>query len=76
MSIASSNWIHSGTPILSLQDKIKELLKLGQHKLVLVQYHELERLKTMKHKDNHVKYINYLYNHYIVEGLPKTYINP
>lgn len=69
----SSNWIHSKEVILSLNDKVKDLLKIG-HKLVLVQQHELERIRATKHKDRHADYINQLYQHYIVDGLPKTYL--
>ena len=69
----SSNWIHSKEVILSLNDKVKDLLKIG-HKLVLVQQHELERIRATKHKDRYSDYINQLYQHYIVDGLPKTYL--
>lgn len=69
----SSNWIHSKEALLSLNDKVKDLLKIG-YKLVLVQQHELERIKTIKHKDIYANYINQLYQHYILEELPKTYL--
>ena len=68
----SSNWTHS-KEVLSLNDKVKDLLKIG-HKLVLVQQHELERIRAAKHKDRYSDYINQLYQHYIVNGLPKTYL--
>jgi hypothetical protein len=67
------NWIHSRKPIMTLPDKVKELLKIGD-KLVLVQKHELERLKDDTHKDRHADYINQLYDHYIVKKLPKTFL--
>ena len=69
----SDNWIHSSKPVLSLNDKLKELLKI-EHKLVLVQFHELERIRHSKNIDKHCGYINYLYNNYIVNSLPKTYL--
>lgn len=69
----SSNWIHDEKPVLSLKDKLKALLKIG-HKLVLVQKHELERLKLLKHPDRYGVYIEELYTHYIVNNLPKTYL--
>lgn len=58
---------------LSLKDKVRELLK-NKHKLVLVQVHELERLMDDKRRNQNVGYIEQLYNHYIIQGLPKTYI--
>ena len=69
----SSNWIHSKEVLLSLNDKVKDLLKIG-HKLVLVQQHELEKIRATKHKDRYSDYINKLYQHYIVDKLPKTYL--
>ena len=69
----SSNWIHSKEVLLSLNDKVKDLLKIG-HKLVLVQQHELERIRVTKYKDKYSNYVNQLYEHYIVNGLPKTYL--
>ena len=69
----SSNWIHSKEVLLSLNDKVKDLLKIG-HKLVLVQQHELERIRVSRHTDRYSDYINKLYQHYIIDGLPKTYL--
>ena len=69
----SNNWIHSKEVLLSLNDKVKDLLKIG-HKLVLVQQHELERIRATKHKDRYANYINGLYQHYVVNELPKTYL--
>ena len=69
----SSNWIHSKEVLLSLNDKVKDLLKIG-YKLVLVQQHELERIRVSRHTDRYDDYINKLYQHYIVDGLPKTYL--
>ena len=72
--IASNNWIHSKDKnTLSLNDKLKELIKMGD-KIVLVQLHELERIKVLKSKERFTTYIEQLYNHYIVEDLPKTYL--
>lgn len=60
----------------SLLDKVKELLSLeNRHKLVLVQVHELERLKTDAWRSKHAGYVNQLYNHYIVNNGKKTYLS-
>jgi len=69
----SSNWVHDKNPQPSLNDKIMDLLKI-KSKLVLVQVHELERIKLSTHKDRYVEYINLLYKHYIIDGLSKTYL--
>lgn len=58
---------------LTMLDKIKVLLS-QPYKLVLVQQHELERLRSNKTRSSHAKYIEDLYYHYIVKGLPKTYL--
>lgn len=58
---------------LTTLDKIKRLLE-QPYKLVLVQRHELERLRLNKSRSKHEGYINYLYDHYIVNKLPKTYM--
>ena len=71
--ITSDNWIHSEKPIISLNDKVKELIKIG-HKLVLCQLHELERIRLSKHTDRYSNYVNQLYTHYIINNLPKTYL--
>ena len=68
-----ANWVHSDASHLSLKDKVKDLLKI-RHKLVLIQVHELERLRNSNKLNEQVKYVENLYNHYIVQGLPKTYI--
>lgn len=73
MATASSNWIFDKIPPVSLNDKVRELITM-RHKLVKVQADELDRIKILKNKDNYVGYINYLYNSYIVQGLPKTYL--
>jgi len=70
---ASSNWIHEKNPGPSINDKLVNLLKLGDS-LVLVQKHELERIKKYRHKDRYAEYINQLYTHYIILSLPKTYL--
>lgn len=64
---------HLSGKTLSLKDKVRELLKI-KHKLVLVQVHELEILMDDTKRNQATGYIEYLYNHYIVQGLPKTYI--
>ena len=75
MNTTSTNWVHDKIPLLSTNDKIRELLK-EPSKLVLVQVHELERIKAQnKSKLSTNDYVNRLYDHYIVKGLPKTYIN-
>jgi len=58
---------------ITLADKVRELLE-KPYKLVLVQQHELERLRNSKSKNKDSSYINDLYNHYIVQGKGKTYI--
>jgi len=70
---ASNNWIHDKTPSLTINDKLKQLLTI-RHKLVLVQEHELERVKRERHKDRYAEYIEQLYIHYVINGLPKTYL--
>lgn len=72
---SSQNWIHNidNKPEPSLNDKLASLLKIG-HKLVLVQLHELERIKKLRHKEIQSGYVIHLYNHYIVQQLPKTYL--
>lgn len=74
MTKISENWVHIKNNVLTLNDKIISLMSI-KHKLVLVQQHELERLKVDKHKSKHANYINDLYNHYIVNNGSKTYIN-
>ena len=68
-----ANWVHSDASHLTLRDKVKELLKV-HYKLVLVQVHELERLRNSSKLNESANYVDYLYNHYIVQQLPKTYI--
>ena len=58
---------------ITLLDKIKQLLE-QPYKLVLVQQHELERLRTNSSRSSHSAYIEALYKHYIIEGKPKTYL--
>lgn len=58
---------------LTLLDKIKKLLE-QPYKLVLVQQHELERLRVHKKRSTHSTYIENLYKHYIIEGKKKTYL--
>lgn len=58
---------------LTLLDKIKRLLE-KPYKLVLVQRHELERLRLSKNRAKHEAYIDQLYEHYIINKLPKTYL--
>jgi hypothetical protein len=70
-----TNWIKQQNKVqeASYPDKIKQLLKISS-KLVLVQRDELLNIKEIKRlKDNHITYINYLYNHYITSGLGKSY---
>lgn len=58
---------------ITLLDKIKRLLE-QPYKLVLVQKHELERLRINNSRSKHEAYINRLYDHYIINKLPKTYL--
>lgn len=62
---------------ISVRDKVVELYEI-RNKMVLCQQHEIERLYQVKHKTIHIgneTYINGLYQHYIVEGKGKTYLN-
>lgn len=58
---------------ITLQDKIRKLLE-KPYKLVLVQQHELERLRLNNKRSVNANYINYLYKHYILEKKEKTYL--
>ena len=60
---------------VTLLDKVKALLE-QPYKLVLVQQHELERLRSKEHRSQSSGYIETLYTHYIVKGLGKTYLQP
>jgi hypothetical protein len=60
---------------ITLLDKVKILLE-QPYKLVLVQQHELERLRSKEHRSQFSAYIEALYKHYIVKGLGKTYLQP
>ena len=68
-----NNWINNNSSEPSSYDKIKELLK-QPYKLVLVQQHELERMRNKSLHTSDINYIDYLFNHYIVEGKGKTYL--
>jgi hypothetical protein len=72
--MAIQNWNIENTPKITINDKLKELLK-QRSKLVLVQAHELERIKMKGRFYRFEKYIDDLYTHYIVKKLPKTYLN-
>lgn len=73
MNNYTNNWITSqNNPELSILDKIKILLS-QPYKLVLVQQHELERLKINNSRIKHLNYVNNLYNHYIINKGIKTY---
>lgn len=71
------NWIQNQkVQVLSIPDKMKALIKIG-HKLVLCQLHELERLQVennVSHRGEKAGYVEFLYTHYIVKQLPKTYL--
>jgi hypothetical protein len=60
---------------VTLLDKVKALLE-QPYKLVLVQQHELERLRSTEHRSAHSGYIENLYKHYIIDKLGKTYLQP
>ena len=68
-----NNWIHNNSNEPTTIDKLKELLK-QPYKLVLVQQHELERMRDKSLHTTDVNYINNLYQHYVVEGKGKTYL--
>ena len=61
---------------LSIKDKLNILLKPSNLiKLVLVQQTELDRLDRKKTiRANDTKFIEYLYEHYIIQLKPKTYL--
>lgn len=62
-------------PIVSIKDKLLRLLEPGNFvKMVMVQQDELKAIKKDSIKSNHVSYIEYLFNHYIEQKLPKTYL--
>ena len=67
------NWIATKKTEPTTIDKLRELLK-KPYKLVLVQQHELEKLRVKKLHQVDTDYINSLYQHYIVEGKGKTYL--
>jgi hypothetical protein len=58
---------------VTLLDKVKMLLR-QPYKLVLVQRHELERLRLHNSRSKQSEYIESLYKHYIIEKKPKTYL--
>jgi hypothetical protein len=68
-----NNWINNNSSEPSSYDKIKELLK-QPYKLVLVQQHELERLRDKSLHTSDINYIYYLFNHYIIDVKNKTYL--
>lgn len=70
-----NNWIQQPEGNLSLKDKCRELLKHSS-RLVLVQQHELERILLIKRdiRGANITYIEELYEHYIVQNKPKTYL--
>lgn len=58
----------------SIINKLKELLRI-KTSLVLVQQHELELMnKRRKLSSNQSQYVENLYEHYIVNKKPKTYL--
>ena len=71
------NWcqnINQKKSIISVNDMCKELYK-NRLKLVQVQADEINRLRLSKlHLDRHRTYVEALYEHYIINGLPKTYL--
>lgn len=71
-----TNWIKQtvGEMQPTVEDKLKALLRVP-YKLVLVQLHELEKLRNRNKKNDYdIRFIEYLYLHYIVEGKGKTYL--
>ena len=61
-------------PLTTLRDKLFHLLSI-RNTIVLVQFHELERLKLSNRLSNHRDYIEYLYDHYVLLKKSKTYLN-
>jgi hypothetical protein len=71
-----TNWIKQtiGEIQPTVEDKLKALLRVP-YKLVLVQQHELEKLRARNKKNDYdIRFIESLYIHYIVEGKGKTYL--
>ena len=70
------NWIYNKKKeVMSISDKIKILLKPSNAiKLVFVQKCELEYLQKNIKNYKYFDYVNSLYNHYIINNLPKTYL--
>jgi hypothetical protein len=70
-----TNWIDkTGNPQPSAVDKLKELLKIS-NRLMLVHFHELERIKqSKKGVPLYNGYVINLYTHYIENGLSKHQI--
>lgn len=64
---------------VSIRDKFKTLMLSSNFcKLVFSQQTELERISEMNRIDRsgrHILFIEQLYQYYIVEGKPKTYIH-
>ena len=55
-------------------EKIRALNHI-KNNMVLVQQHELERIREDKSKSEHYRpYIDNLYEHYVVNKLPKLYL--
>jgi hypothetical protein len=70
----SDNWIRALGKVVTIKDKIREL-SLIERKLVLVQQDEVRRIRNTGSLTNiHVRYIEDLYKHYIIDKLPKTYL--
>ena len=66
------NWIKNKSNTLSTKDKVKILLK-QPYNLVLVQQHELERIKPLETINTYQRdYVEKLYTHYIINRLNKT----
>jgi len=75
MKKETQNWT-TNPQQLSFPEKISTLLSMS-NKLVLNQVHELERLKLKKNNKKsgtQLAFINYLYDHYVIQGMPKTYL--
>lgn len=68
-----NNWIHNNSNEPTTIDKLKELLKQS-YRLVLVQQHELERMRNKSLHSVDSNYIESLYKHYIIEGKGKSYL--
>lgn len=71
--LTSENWIHRKPTYILTDEKIRTLLK-NKDRLVLCQYHELQRMQNKERRPRDLAYIDMLYDDYIIQHKPKTYL--